>query len=186
MKDDAVPESSPTIRVRFPKLYEQLHDVAAGLLNKHGGGTISPTDLTHDAFVKLAAEQEKRREGDRSELGAKPTNEFRACFGAVCRDVLVDYERRRCAKKRGGDRHREPLQSTIAVDAGEEFDLLMVDDAITTLQGLDLLMANVVEMRVFSGLTVPECAGVLKVSPRTVDRKWAFARAWLMDRFANA
>jgi len=171
-----------SIRLRFPELYADLKQVAARLIAARPCQSQTPTDLSHAAFVRLKAEEGRRRDGRRSELGAKPTVDFKACFGAACRDVLADRARNSQRQKRGGDRQREPLHDTIALDPGDEVSAMEISDAIAVLEQLDARLAQLVEHRVFGGMTVDECAAALGTSTRTVDRKWAFARAWLRER----
>lgn len=174
----------PGVRARFPELYSELREVAAWMLTRQRAQSISPTDLAHEAFVKLSLEEARRRSTQVSELGSKPNGVFKACFGAACRDVLVDRARARGARKRGGDRDREPLNPGIAIDGTSEFGVIDVHDAIEQLAVQDAELAAIVEARVFGELTVAECAEVLGVSTSTIDRRWAFARAWLEERLA--
>lgn len=170
------------IRDRFPALYSELREVAFRMIASRPPGSLARSDLTHEAFAKLCAEEARRRANDRSELAGKSESVLKACFGAACRDLLVDHARKKAAPKHGGDRDREAIHSSIAMDPGQEFDLLAVHDALRTLDKLDSLLAQIVEARVFGRLTIPECAEALRLSTRTVDRKWAFAKAWLQEQ----
>jgi RNA polymerase sigma factor (TIGR02999 family) len=180
-----MPDEPPkSVRLRLPGLYSDLKVVCARMLARQPAASLAPTELLHEAFVELAKEQQGRRAADRSELADKPTVDFKGCFAAACRDVLVDHARKRAAHKRGGGRGREDLRDSIAVDGTPDLDVLAVDEALAKLRELDPLMAEIVESRVFADMTVPECAEALGVSPRTIDRKWQFARAWLRERLA--
>ncbi len=170
------------VRQRFPQLYDELRRVAARMLNVGRAQTVTPSDLTHEAFAKLSSEEARRRAVDRSELAAKPDSIFKACFGAACRDLLVDHARRGRAERRGGDRQHEVLPTEMPGLRDRPLDVLELDDALQALAALDPVMAQLVEMRAFGNLTIPECAETLGMSPRSVDRKWAFARAWLQSR----
>lgn len=182
MPAEYVPEPPVGIRQRFPQLYGQLRVVASRMLGKQPPATVTPSDLTHEAFVKLCAEEARRRAGDRSELAAKPDAAFKACFGAACRDLLADHARRRAAAKHGGNHEHHALSTSVPFDAGSPRDVLELDDAITALAALDPAGAQLAELRVFGGLTIAECAEALAMQVRTVERKWAFARAWLHSR----
>lgn len=170
------------VRERFPDLYAELRKVAAAMIDKYRPVSLVPTELVSEAFMRLSAEEARRRAGGRSELGTKPAAEFKACFGAACRDVVIEYWRRRNAQVRGGDRAREPLSTSIALDGGIVLGAVEVDEAISTLEALDPLLALIVEARLFGGLTMVECAQLTGEPLRTVERKWTFARDWLRDR----
>ena len=182
MPSEPTPPSNLGIRQRFPQLYDELRGLAARILRRGPPQTVTPSDLTHEAFAKLSAEEVRRRAGDRSELAAKPDPVFKACFGAACRDLLADRARRRGAGRRGGGQVPQPLSTSIEFDAGKSCDLIDLDDAMTALAALDPLLAQVAELRLFGDLTIPECAVVLEHPARTIDRKWAFARSWLHSR----
>lgn len=182
MPTEPAPNSQPGVRQRFPELYRELRGVAARILGKGAPRSVTPSDLTHDAFAKLRLEEVRRREGNRSELAGKPDSIFKACFGAACRDLLVDQARRNLAERRGGDRHRQPLSTSIPGQPDRSVDLLELEDALAALAVADPVLAQLVELRVFGELTIPECAEALDIPARTVDRKWAFARAWLESR----
>lgn len=179
-------ESSPAavrgIRQRFPEIYQDLLGVASKMLGQLPARNVTPSQLTHDAFVKLSSEEARRRAGSRSELGDKPDSVFKACFGAACRDILVDQARRRDAARHGGKVHHEPLSTSIPFENGDPRDVLEFHDVLTALTALDPLLGQLAELRVFGDLTIAECAEALNLPKRTVDRKWAFARAWLHSR----
>ncbi|MCR9243608.1 MAG: ECF-type sigma factor [bacterium] len=175
----------PGVRERFPELYTELRSVAGRVIHDKDSPSLSPSDLMHEAFFKLRAE-EQRRDADeaRSQLGEKPDEAFKACFGAACRDVLVDRVRRRTAKKRGGGKANEEADSLIMVPGDKDRDAIEVDDAVQALADFDPQLAQLVEARVFGELSIPECAQLLNMSPRTADRRWAFALSWLRERMA--
>ena len=102
------------------------------------------------------------------------------------RDILVDHERRRRSLKRGGDRLRIEVSQELAADGGAPpEDLLELDAALRRLEQDRPRHHQVVMLRHFAGLTVPETAEALGISPATVDRDWAFARAWLHRTLAD-
>jgi DNA-directed RNA polymerase specialized sigma24 family protein len=178
MGSEAEPDD---VRKRFQQLYDRLCSVAEGVLRRRPQ-SITPTDLVHEAFVALQQEEQKRQAAARSQLGQKPDSVFKACFGAACRDVLADRRRRQHAKRRGGGVAHEEARSTIAVAGNGPNDEASVNDAIDALRQHDLLMAAIVEARIYGGLSVAECAGLFDVSPSTVDRHWRFGKAWLRER----
>jgi RNA polymerase sigma factor (TIGR02999 family) len=102
------------------------------------------------------------------------------------RRILVDHARERNAIKRGGWGERRPLDDALYIPAPDSFDLAALDRALLALAELDSQKAQVVELRYFGGLSVEDAAEVLSVSPTTVKRQWAFARAWLYRRLSGS
>ena len=183
--EDQEPQPPLGVRERFPAMYEGLREIAGRMMRGQQARSLAPTELVAEAFVKLSAEEERRDRDQRSMLGAKPDAAFKACFGAACRDVLVDRVRRRVALKRGGGQTDAELHSQIMVPDRGEMDAEAVGELLGELQELDEQLAQLVEARVFGDLSVPECAELLGVSPRTVDRRWAFAVKWLKERLGG-
>ena len=154
-----------------PLVHDELRVIAARLLRHEAPGhTLQPTDLVHEAYIKLAS-------------GALPDWQNRAHFFGIAsntmRRLLVDHARRRKAAKRGGG--IAPLRVTnerIGVDLSLD-ELLSLDDALERLGAMDPRLLQVVERRFFGGLTEEEVAESLGVTARTVQRDWARARAWL-------
>ncbi|MFY9345432.1 MAG: ECF-type sigma factor [Planctomycetota bacterium] len=170
------------MRDRFRALYEDLHRVSARILGPTPPPSLLASDLMHDAFVKLQFEEKKRGATGQSSLGAKPDSMFKACFGAACRDVLADHARRRRAKKRGGDVGHEEAASTIGIEGQGVVDAVAMADLLDQLAAQDPRLAELVDARVFGGMSVAECAELFGVSSRTIDRDWQEARSWLSAR----
>jgi len=175
----------PGVRERFPVMYQSLRGIAGRMMRHQTVKSIAPTELVAEAFLKLSSEEDRRARDARSMLGAKPDVAFKACFGAACRDVLVDRVRKRVALKRGGGQANAELHSQIMMPEQGEVDAESVSELLGELKELDEQLAQLVEARVFGDLSVPECAELLGVSPRTVDRRWAFAVKWLKDRLGK-
>jgi RNA polymerase sigma factor (TIGR02999 family) len=154
-----------------PLVYQELKRLAAHLLrDEREGHTLQPTALVNEAYVRLA--------GQKADWQNRA--HFMAVAGQVMRRILVDYARQRVAAKRGGGEMALDLdRCEIGVDIGQSEELLAVDEALTRLAALDLQQARVVELRYFCGMTVEETAQALAISPRTVKREWAMAKAWL-------
>jgi RNA polymerase sigma factor (TIGR02999 family) len=96
------------------------------------------------------------------------------------RQILIDYARTKYRAKRGGAAEKLPLESALAVGIGDtDFDLLALDEALTLLAAKEEHLANVVELRFFSGLSVEETAEVMGISESTIKRDWQMAKAWL-------
>jgi RNA polymerase sigma factor (TIGR02999 family) len=140
------------------------------MANEKAGQTLQPTALVHEAWLKIA--------GEGGERFANRRHFFKAAATAM-QQILIDNARRKQRLKHGGDQVGEELhESCIAVSVPSE-ELLAVNDALAALALEDSQAAEVVQMRYFVGMTVPEIATALDLAPRTVDRHWAFARAWL-------
>jgi RNA polymerase sigma factor (TIGR02999 family) len=156
----------------FTAIYEELRALAHRfMLQENPGHTLDTTALVHEAYLRLSA-------------GAGDSLESRAHFLRVAatamRRVLVDHARRRRAKKRGGDRTRMILDEDTPSPLDHlDVDVIALDDALARLAELDPRMAQIVELRFFSGLTVEDTARVLGVCRRTVATDWRFARVWL-------
>jgi RNA polymerase sigma factor (TIGR02999 family) len=149
---------------------ELRREAARHLKGERAGHTLQPTALVHEVYLRLA---QPRRVPWRSRA------EFFAAAAQAMRRILVDYARRRGAAKRAGEWTRVRLDEAVAVEGERELDLLALDDALDRLAAVDARTARIVELRFFGGLSVPEIASVLKVSPSTVKRDWNLARAWL-------
>jgi RNA polymerase sigma factor (TIGR02999 family) len=155
----------------LPLVYEELRKLAVvRMANEKAGQTLQPTALVHEAWLKIA--------GEGNEHFANRRHFFKAAATAM-QQILIDNARRKQRLKHGGNQADEELhESRIAVSVPSE-ELLAVNDALAALALEDSQAAEVVQMRYFVGMTVPEIADALNLAPRTVDRHWAFARAWL-------
>lgn len=155
-------------------IYPELKRLArAQLRRERAGHELQATALVHEAYLRLAAH-------DRHGWASRA--HFFAAAANVMRRVLVDHARARGTRKRAGE-----WVALTAVDAevpmhGDGPDLLDLDAALSELERLSPRQARVVELRYFAGMSVPEVARVLDVNPRSVDRDWAAARAWLRLR----
>ncbi len=153
-------------------VYNELRTLAAGHLRRERADhTLQPTALVHEAYLRLFR-------------GARVDWRNRAHFfgmaARVMRQVLVDHARRAQAAKRDGG-SPVALEDVVGLAdaAGAPLDVLRVHDALESLATFDARQARIVELRFFVGLTLDETAAVLGVSPVTVSRDWALARAWL-------
>lgn len=157
-------------------LYAELRKLAAShLARTPPGNTLQPTALVHEAYMKLLA-------GD----SAERMHEFEGrahFFGAASRamrDILVDHARRKAAMKRGGGRRVDVTSLDQLPMVGEpRDDLPDLDRALRKLEAELPRKADIVFLRYFAGLTIEQVAEVLGVTPRTVNRDWLFAKAWL-------
>jgi RNA polymerase sigma factor (TIGR02999 family) len=157
-------------------VYAELREVAARHLRaERPDHTLTPTALVHEAYLRLAGQQE---------TAWQSRAHFFAMAARAMRRILVDHARaRRAAKRSGGE--RVPLDDASDVIAGADdaqaraIDLVALDDALARLTALDPRQARVVELRYFAGLEIEEVAELLGVSGMTVKRDWRLARAWL-------
>jgi RNA polymerase sigma factor (TIGR02999 family) len=151
-------------------VYEELRRLAAHYLRgERADHTLQPTALVNEAYLCLAKQDDVRWQN---------RAHFLAIAANTMRRVLVDHARERGAVKRGGDRRRVTLRSSIALD-DRDVDILSLDEALQKLAGFDPEGARVVELRFFGGLTVEETAEATGTSPATVKRTWTAAKAWL-------
>ncbi len=159
-------------------VYRDLRRQAQRLMrNERTNHTLQPTALVHEAFMHLIRQ-------DRIDWQGR--SHFFAVAATLMRRILVDHARRRTAARRGGGGPRVSLEEGLGLTIESDTDVLALHDALETLATLDDRQAQVVVMRFFGGLTVPEVAAVLGVSRRTVDGDWAMARAWLKRELLGA
>jgi RNA polymerase sigma factor (TIGR02999 family) len=162
----------------IPLVYRELRRMAGNCMrSERTGHTLEPTALVHEAWLRLV---------DQSRADWENRAQFMAVAARVMRRILVDYARQRAAAKRGGLRITlkeeifDPETNGVCTE-----ELLAVDQALVRLRELDAQQERVVEMRYFGGLTVEETAEALGISPRTVKRDWAMAKAWLRSELAH-
>jgi RNA polymerase sigma factor (TIGR02999 family) len=160
----------------LPIVYSELRRIARGRLRREPAGhTLQPTDLVHEAYLRLVRLDRITIEG---------RAHFFALAARLMRQVLVDHVRRKRAGKRGGAVTLLGLGDDVAQLPGEPVavDVIALDRALDELAALEPRLARVVELRAFAGLTLQETAVALDVSHATVERDWAMARAWLYRR----
>ena len=156
----------------LPLVYGELRNLAARqLAAEQPGQTVQPTALVHEAYIRLVGSDQPRDWDGRGH--------FFAAAAEAMRRILVDAARRKRREKHGGGRNRRDLDAARSVAPGPRDDLVALDEALTRLASEYPEAAKLVELRHFSGLTVAEAARALGMAPRTADRVWAFARAWL-------
>jgi len=169
---EAIEQGDPKAADKLlPLVYEELRKLAVvRMANEKPGQTLQPTALVHEAWLKIA--------GDGNQHFANRRHFFKAAASAM-QQILIDIARRKQRLKHGANLVGDELhESRIAMAVPSE-ELLAVNDALAGLALEDPQAAEVVQMRYFVGMTVPEIAAALDLAPRTVDRHWAFARAWL-------
>jgi RNA polymerase sigma factor (TIGR02999 family) len=156
----------------FPLVYEELRQLAAHRMAlEKPGQTVSATGLVHEAYIRLVDVERAQHWNSRGH--------FFAAAAEAMRRILVENARRKLRTKHGGDQKRvELVEEALAADKQEEL-VLSVDESLSALAEQNAQAAELVKLRFFAGLTLPEAAAALDVSPRTADRLWAYARAWL-------
>lgn len=155
-----------------PLVYDELRGQAHRFLRlERANHSLQTTALVHETYLKMVEQRAVHWENRKH---------FFWLAAEIMRRILVDYARHRKRQKRGGEVEFLPLDSTFQIaDDESEIDLLALDEALDKLARFDRQQAKVVELRFFSGLNIEETAEVLSVSPATVKRDWAMAKAWL-------
>ena len=137
--------------------------------SERSGHLLQTTALVNEAYLRL-------HEANR--IHWQDRNHFYAIAARAMRRVLVDFARARKQRKRDGGR-QVPLNEALTID-DRSADVVALDEALTTLATLDRRRSQIVELRFFGGLTEPQIARVLGISPRTVSSEWRLARSWLL------
>lgn len=162
----------------MPLIYDELHKLAEQCLRfERPDHTLQPTALVNEAYLKLV-QQHNISWQNRAQLFA--------IAAQLMRRILIDYARAHGAVKRGGRCRTLSLDEAIGQAESKEVDLILLDDALVSLAALDAQQSQIVELRFFGGLSIEETAEVLGVSPTTVKRDWAMARAWLCRELGRA
>jgi len=162
----------------LPLVYDELRRLAAQRLSHElPGQTLDATALVHEAYLRLVGATGGAHWDNRGH--------FFAAAAEAMRRILVENARRKHTLKRGGDRARQKLDEAELLAPQPREDLLALDEALTQLAATDRAAADLVQLRYFGGLSIPEAAHVLGISPRTADRLWTYARAWLHERVSH-
>lgn len=156
----------------LPLVYDELRRLASRRIAGEGTPqTLQATALVHEAFVRLVDADSVQQWNTRGH--------FFAAAAEAMRRILVENARRKARIKHGGDRQREDVDLVQIEVAETREDLVALDRALDRLALADKSAAELVQLRYFAGLTIAEIAEALSISPRTADRTWAFAKAWL-------
>lgn len=154
------------------RVYEELRRLAGRLMRRERADhTLSPTAVVHEAVIRLLGDAVFEKAPDPGFVVASATR--------AMREVLIDHARRRAAGRRGGGRHRVPLDRVLDYFEGQGLDVSAVHEALDRLSEWNGRQAQVMTLRYFGGMTVAEVAHALGVSAVTVERDWRLARAWL-------
>lgn len=155
----------------LPLVYDELRALAERRLRRLAPGqTIQPTALVHEVYLRLVGNHDPGWDGKGHFFGAA---------AIAMRNILVDHARRKHAAKRGGGAARIEFNDEIFVRATRGADMLEVDEALKRLESFDERKARIVMLRFFAGLTIDQTALSMGLSTATVERDWAYAKAWL-------
>ncbi|MEM7231264.1 MAG: ECF-type sigma factor [Planctomycetota bacterium] len=161
----------------LPLVYGELRGRAAAYLRRERADhDLSPTGLVHEAYLKLV---------DQTRVEWKDRAHFFAIAATLMRRILVQEARDRNREKRGGGRTRVPLEDALAIEARPTPELLALDEALESLREHHELLAQIVDMRFFGGMTVTEVAEVLEIGERTVKRYWKAAQLFLLHKLGS-
>jgi RNA polymerase sigma factor (TIGR02999 family) len=169
----AIEQGDPSAAEQLlPLVYDELRLLAADrLAQEKRGQSLQATALVHDAYLRLVDVDRAQRWNSRGH--------FFAAAAEAMRRILIETARRKQSQKHGGNLTRQDLEGVDLAEPESSEDVLALDEALQKLAEQDEAAAEVVRLRFFAGLPLPEVARLLDISPRTADRLWAYARAWL-------
>jgi RNA polymerase sigma factor (TIGR02999 family) len=172
---DSVAQGDPKAAEELlPLVYEELRKLAAGkMANDAPGQTFQPTELVHEAWLRIAGGKEQHWEN---------RAHFFAAAAEAMRRILVERARRRRRLRHGGGQERVAWEESAIAAPADDDRILLVSEALAVLEAQDPLQGQVVKLRFFVGLSEGEVARALGVSEKTVRRYWVHAKAWLYDR----
>jgi RNA polymerase sigma factor (TIGR02999 family) len=173
---DAIRAGDPDAPAQLlPLVYDELRRLAAHrLAQQPAGQTLQPTALVHEAYLRLF--------GGKTEARWDSRRHFFAAAAKAMRHILIDSARHKHSLKRGGGMVRRELDEAELLVPEPREDLLALDDALTQLAGTDPAAADLVQLRYFGGLSIPEAAETLGISTRSAERLWAYARVRLYEQ----
>ena len=177
---EAIQSGDPDASAQLlPLVYDDLRRLAARRLARDvSGQTLDATSLVHEAYLRLVGTDRGQRWGDRAH--------FFAAAAQAMRRIMVEHARRKRSRKRGGSLVRRELEEAELVAPEPSEDLLALDEALDKLARQDCKAAELVQLRYFGGMAMPDVARVLGISLRTAERTWTYARAWLHEEIVNS
>jgi RNA polymerase sigma factor (TIGR02999 family) len=162
----------------LPLVYDELRKLAAARLSEEKAGqTLQPTALVHEAYLRLV--------GGTQPQGWNGRGHFFAAAAEAMRRILVEQARRKGRLRHGRELQRVDLESDCLVSAAPSLDLVALDEALSRLAETEPAKAELVKLRFFAGLTMPEAAAALDISLATAERYWTFAKSWLYAELAD-
>jgi RNA polymerase sigma factor (TIGR02999 family) len=161
----------------LPLVYDELRRIAAiRMAQESAGQTLQPTALVHEAWLRLVGSGEQSWQN---------RAHFFAAAAEAMRRILVENARRKSRLKRGGRQLRLDIDKLNLASAEPDDKILLMDEAVNRLNASDPEKGKVVALKFFGGLTNCEVAEMMGVTERTVERQWAYARAWLLNDIRN-
>lgn len=155
----------------LPLIYDELRHLAhIFLYRERPGDTLQTTALVHEAYLRLIDQRDPRWQN---------RAHFFAIAAQAMRRILIDSARKHVAEKRGGGGEKVSLAEVASLSSEPDANLLALDEALNALAEIDPQQSRIIELRYFGGLTIEETVEVMKLSPATIKREWAMARAWL-------
>lgn len=158
------------VEVAYPELHRIAHRHCE---HERSSSTLQCTAIVHEAWIRLAQAQRSTW---------KDRTHFFAFASRLMRSILIDYARARKSTKRGGGAPAMALIDTDAVTSPPDVDILELNDSLKELETFDPMQGRIVELRYFSGLSIPETAEALGISESTVKREWTIAKTWIRRR----
>jgi len=176
----AIETGDPSAAERLmPLVYDELRKLAAAqLAREEPGQTLQATALVHEAYLRLVGGANPEQWNSRGH--------FFAAAAVAIRRILIDNARRKRSQKRGGELVRHQLDEVTLTLPEPREDLLALDEALQKLAGIHSQAAELVQLLYFAGLTLPEAAQILGISPRRGRRLWTYARTWLRREIEGA
>jgi RNA polymerase sigma-70 factor, ECF subfamily len=167
---DASAGKQSAVDALFPVVYAELRRLAGSYLRRERPDhTLQSTALVHEAYMRLVDQK----------VSWQNRAHFLGIAAQTMRRILLDHAKRRAASKRGGAEYTLQIEEDLVPGKSRELNLIALDDALSELEKIDPTRGRIVEMRFFGGLSNEEAAIVLGVSPATIQRQWAGAKAWL-------
>ncbi len=161
------------LSLAFNAVYNELRHLAGYVLKGRGSdATLNATSLVHETYARLIGSEKLSITGRRH---------FFSLCARVMRNILTDYARRNMADKRGGGVANVPLTEDGAIDASKPESIAALDEALTWLEERDPRLVELLQLRIYAGLELPEIAPLLDVSVRQLQRDWSRAQVWLSD-----
>jgi len=170
LRSSAAGDAEATSRLSELMYHELRREAERQFKREDTGHTLQPTALIHESFVRLMGQRNTHWQSREHFLGVAAT---------MMRRILTDHARSRQRLKRGGKRERVLLLDEQQLSITDPDDILMVHEALQKLEQVDARQAKIVELRFFAGMTNAEVAQTMRLSLRTIEAEWSFARAWL-------
>jgi len=162
----------------IPLVYQELRSLASAYLRRERPDhTLQPTALVHEAYIRLV---------DQRNVTWENRHHFFGAAAQLMRRILMDHARSHLAEKRGSGVAKVALTEAVVMSQEQPAQMLLLNDCLTRLAALDPQQGQIVELRVFGGLTVEEITAIMGISSSTVKRDWALAKAWLSREIGSA